>query len=135
MISFSSVCASCAASGIHNIGHYSDPVSLFKDFCKSQLVFIKSPFDPPGLTKMYNTLYTFYVFIAGPEEPGHGHSKAWVRYGTEFAKWLKNNGLGEVTTLGPKLNAKFHPTTTAQIWIWSPNQQAVENWWRTYGDQ
>jgi hypothetical protein len=98
-------------------------------FCESQL----------GTQNQYRNRYpfltAFYVFCAGPEvksteKGGTGHSKDhWPRYGTEFAQYILDNGLGLVATLPAKHNDKHHAESTAQTWLWSPDQQGVEKWW------
>ena len=123
---------SCAAGAITNLGEHKNGLHAMKEFCTTNLGF-KSVF-----TKEYSKLLNFYVFIAGPEvplgQPGSSHhSKEWVKYGTEFALFIKENELGELATVGPKPNAKYHKTTTAQIWLWSPNQAAMEAWWDKNG--
>jgi hypothetical protein len=90
---------------------------------------------PDDFVRSLGTLTCFYAFVAGPEVPatapgGSHHSKAWVKYGTEFAEFIRENKLGEVVTVGPKPNKKHHPKSTAQAWLWSPDQSAVEAWWR-----
>jgi hypothetical protein len=113
------VCGSCAATGISSLSIHSGAEEAMKEFCRK------------SLKPLNNPLYAFYVFVAGPEVPGHGHSsRSWPRYGTEFAKYIKDNKLGTVRTLGPKINVKFHPTTKCQIWIWSPNQENIIAWWQ-----
>ncbi len=123
------VCGSCAAAPIENLGEHANALDAMSAFCRLALGNIAE------FTKKYQTLFTFYVFIAGPEvaagEPGSSHhSKPWVKYGTEFAAFIEENKLGLVSTLPPRLNLKFHPKSTAQIWIWHPDQTALENWWK-----
>lgn len=118
----------CAAQAISNLGGHSDPAEAMKYFCTQQID-ATSRFG----VDFSGSLNSFYVFVAGPEVPGKSHSKAWVKYGTEFAQFIVNNKLGTVQTLGPKINMKFHPDTTCQIWIWSPDDKAVFNWWKTQG--
>lgn len=115
---------SCAIMSLEKIGSCSGPVEVLTTLCESELGKLHKFRDT------YGTLACFFVFSAGPEVKGFGHSKShWLRYGTEFAKYLVDNKLGEVVTLGPKRNLKHHPKTTAQIWVWSPDQKAVEKWW------
>lgn len=128
------VAGSCAVAGISDLGRHTGATAAMIDFCKSQLGAGRTKFSKAD-KRTYPTLTTFYVFCAGPEEPGHGHSKKWVRYGTEFAAFIKKHKLGEVVTVGPKPNAKYHATTTAQVWLWSPDQKAVETWWTKYQDK
>jgi hypothetical protein len=117
------LCGSCAVNGIVDLGTQASAVEAMKTFCRLQLG------NKSGFTKAYMTLINVYAFCAGPEESGHGHSKPWVRYGTEFAAYIKQCGLGDVATIPAKKNLRYHPNTTAQVWIWSPNQKAMEEWW------
>lgn len=116
---------SCAASNICNLGYSKDAVSAMMTFCSKELG------GSGGFgAKSFGTLTPYYIFVAGPEVAGQGHSKAWVRYGTEFAAFIVENGLGTVATLGPHLNVRYHPTTTCQIWIWHPDQKGMEKWYK-----
>jgi hypothetical protein len=116
-------------SGITNLGSCNDPIEALSIICKTELGVLDAFKDT------YANLTTFYVFCAGPEvkkneEGGSHHSKDhWPKYGTEFAQFLIDNKLGEVSTVGPKRNKKHHRNSTAQVWLWSPNQEAVEAWW------
>jgi hypothetical protein len=125
---------SCAVSAIQNLGSHKNAEDALKSFCSLELG-IKDPvFNPSGA---YSKLACFYVFSAGPEVPkdhpnGSHHSKDWTRYGTEFAQFITDNSLGEIVTVGPKFNVKHHPKTTAQVWLWNPNQTTLEAWWDAY---
>lgn len=122
------ICGSCAAAGIHDLGLCGNAENAMVEFCKRELIPGVNSFSPyrPGV---YTTVAAFYIFVAGPEEPGHGHSKPWVKYGTEFADYIASQQLGGITTLPAKLNSKYHPNTTCQVWLWSPDQQALQTWW------
>lgn len=120
---------SCAVTAIQNLGMHKDAISAMSAFCKLELGTIDGVF-----VKSYGTLAAFYIFSAGPEVPkdhpnGSHHSKEWTRYGTEFAQFITDNNLGVVVTVGPKFNKKHHPKTTAQCWLWNPDQDAVVAWW------
>lgn len=115
--------ASCASSAIEDLGAHRDALDAMSYFCKNELGTLG------GYIKKYGKLACFYSFVAGPEVPGKGHSKPWVKYGTEFAQFIVDNKLGEIATLGPKKNSKHHSDTTAQVWMWSPNQESIEAWW------
>lgn len=127
-------CDSCAMASINNLGIHKDAVHALKSFCMAGLGAKTNKFVTGAGSKQFSKLTSFYLFCAGPEVPqnspgGSHHSKEWVRYGTEFAEYIVEHGLGEVVTVGPKLNAKNHPRSTAQTWLWSPNQKALEQWW------
>lgn len=117
---------SCAVSGILDLGNHKNALAAMKAFCVKELAgagrYVSSKASFPMLTP-------YYVFVAGPEVSGKDHSKNWVKYGTEFAAYIAENGLGDVATVGPKKNLRYHPDTTCQVWAWSPNQKAVEKWW------
>ena len=115
---------SCAASSIENLGMCKNAEDAMEKFCKLELC-KDTRYDVSG----FNILAPFYVFIAGPEKPGYGHSKNWVKYGTEFAAFIKDNGLGDIATHPAKVNKKYHPDTQCQIWLWNPNQSKISNWW------
>lgn len=130
---------SCALGGIKDLADKSHKCA--KDamitFCGLTLGFHNplNKYQIRNAVGQFPKLTNFYVFTAGPEVPedhpnGGAHSKPhWVKYGTEFTQFILDNGLGEVVTLGPKLNAKYHPTTYAQVWLWSPDQAKLEAWW------
>lgn len=123
------VCGSCAVVSISYVGFCKNPVDVISQFCEHELG------KRTAFRDTYPKLTCFYIFCAGPEVPstapnGSHHSKDhWPRYGTELAEYIVKHKLGEIGTVSPKLNAKHHPTTTAQVWIWSPDQEAVEAWW------
>jgi hypothetical protein len=128
------VCGSCAVASIANLGLEANAESAMRTFCSTELGKPNKFVTAEDLT--FNLLVNSYIFCAGPEikkdEGGNHHSKDhWPKYGTEFAAYIVDNGLGEVVTNGPKLNKRHHPTHTAQLWSWSPKQEALEEWWRT----
>lgn len=128
-------CYSCAISGIDYLGSCADAVDAMRQFCKTELGAGFHRYDTKSDVKTYNTLMSWYVFVAGPEEAGHGHSKNWVKYGTEFAAYIKKHRLGKVATCPPVLNKKFHANTTCQTWVWCPNQKHLETWWTQQQEQ
>jgi hypothetical protein len=122
---------SCAVSAIEGLGDCRNAVQAMQFFCRTELGVLGS------FIKNYGQLACFYTFCAGPEVPssapgGSHHSKAWVRYGTEFAAFITTHELGEVVTVGPKKNLKHHPKSTAQLWTWSPDREALIAWWENH---
>lgn len=125
------VCNSCACSGISSLGSSIDAVDAMWTFCKQELGGEGGAFAPRG---SFPTLNPWYVWVAGPEVPressgGSHHSKKWTCYGTEFAVYIVENGLGVVSTAGQRLNLRHHRETTCQVWIWGPDQLAMEIWY------
>ena len=120
-------CNSCALSSISMLSSAGSAVKALHEFCAQEL----------GNAKYgaFCLAAPFYVFVAGPEvkagQPGSSHHSAqWVKYGTEFAQYILDNDLGEIATTPAKLNLKYHPDTKCQAWIWSPNQENLEKWWK-----
>jgi hypothetical protein len=120
------VCGACTTGSIANLGAHKNAEEAMREFCRLVLGLGNSskyggstPAEPD----------TYWVFTAGPEVPGHGHSKSWVRYGTEFAQYIIDHKLGDITTLAPRLNKKYHPTTTCQTWLWAPDKDALSAWY------
>lgn len=123
------LCNSCAASGISCLGSSKDAVDALWNFCSQELGSSSAWGE-----SSFATLTPYYVFVAGPEvgkdDPGGSHhSKAWTRYGTEFAEYIVEHGLGIIATAGSRLNLKHHAKTTCQVWIWGPDQKALETWY------
>lgn len=123
------VANSCAVSSISYLGSCNNPEHALKTFCLAELGL------KDNYISRYRTLACFYIFCAGPEVKknevgGSHHSKDhWPKYGTEFAAYIKEHKLGDVVTVGPKYNLKHHKQSTAQAWLWSPDQAALEQWW------
>jgi len=129
---FSSLCDSCAGQSITNLSYHKGPEEALLAFCQSQLVFRNGyEWGKTSESPRFTLLVPYYSWMAGPEVSGKGHSSSvgWWAYGTEFAAYIRKHRLGRVSTLGPKINKKYHPDTTCQVWIWSPDQAAVEKWY------
>ena len=84
---------SCAVSTIAGLGECKNAKEAMIAFCSQELP--KSPYS-----SKFPLLTANYVFCAGPEiargkpDSSH-HSKSWVKYGTEFAEFIVENGLGK----------------------------------------
>jgi hypothetical protein len=119
--------SSCALSVIDRLGSHENATDAMLAFCVSELSKIPNRWESSAKKKRdFRLLTNFYVFSAGPEEdrlPG------WERYGSSFAMFIIQNDLGNLATTGPKINEKYHPKTTAQSWIWSPDQKRMEHWY------
>lgn len=127
------VCSACTTAGIAGLGN-SGPTAkhAMLEWCRTQLA-ANSQYSRPGVP-VYIQPESHYIFTAGPEEPGHGHSKPWVKYGTEFAQLIEEQGLGKIVTTGAILNKKYHPGTTCQTWLWQPDKDALVRWYEKNND-
>ena len=120
--------SSCAVSSISNLGNHKNAKEAMISFCSQEL-------PMSSYSRVFPKLTSNYVFCAGPEvavgkKGSSHHSKEWVRYGSEFAEFIVENDLGKIATPGPILNFKHHRETTCQVWVWQPDQEAMEKWWR-----
>ena len=124
---------SCAVASCERLGDHSSAKDAMLGVCLHELGPCKKQGFGTSISSIRD-LTPFYTFIAGPEvkagAPGSSHhSKSWVAYGTEFAQFIIDHGLGRITTLPKKLNKKYHPDTTCQIWIWDPDLTAITQWY------
>lgn len=129
---------SCACAAISSLSTQTDAYDAMYTFCKQNLGIKGSASKYGGIVRSYSKLPANIAFVAGPEIPGKGHSSrtGWWKYGTEFAAFIEENKLGKVATPGPIINHAYHPDTTCQVWIWQPDQAAVEAWWdANYGKE
>lgn len=117
----------CGVNEISNLSLYgNNPKGAMANFCEQNIT-------KPGQVKYGsyaardNTLYAFYYFTAGVHQLDN---RVGTCYGFQFAKFIEDNKLGEVTTLPPKANAGWHPGRWAQVWIWSPNLEALKAWYQ-----
>lgn len=108
----------CAVQEIAGLSHTGgDSHAAMRDFCKIEL------------DRSFRGLYTMYIFTGVLEhtcgEPIYGGPD----YGPNFAKFIKEHGLGEVVAGKPEFNRVNHPTHLVQGWIWTPDVEAVKAWW------
>lgn len=122
------VCGACTTASISNLGMEPNAEKAMLTFCQKVLG-RKGRF---GTGRGFGKLEAFYVYTAGPEEPGHGHSKGWATYGSDFAALIRKEKLGRIVTCGAKLNLKYHPDTTCQTWLWSPIPERMQKWYEAH---
>lgn len=133
------VCNSCACGEIYDLSSAGNAQNAIVEFIKQTMLVVKKVPFKGAIVPKFTPPMAHYVFVAGPEgDPGSGqmttyHYKSWKKYGTEFAKFITDNGFGELATLPAILNKKHHPTTTCQVWIWQPNAEALFKWWEETG--
>jgi hypothetical protein len=128
------VSGSCAGGEIISLSTQKDAKDAMRCFCRAVLGARGGP--TTGLYRSssqpkYNCTASHYVFIAGAEKDSDGGKtqKAWPNYGSDFAQYILDEKLGLIATLPKTRNRKYHPETTCQIWIWQPDQLALEKWW------
>ena len=120
-------CNSCACYEIDGLSNHRSGEDAILAFCKQQLgtpTITASKFK--SQLKFTNVVPAHYVFTAGPETSN--------KYGSNLAKYIEEHALGAVVTLPPRLNLKHHPATTCQVWLWAPDQKALEAWYAPHLD-
>lgn len=112
----------CGITEITNLSsHGTDSRGAMVSFCQQQIG------EPPryhGSQVYYlGTLYSFYFFTAavGP---------AYAKYGHAFAEFIEKNKLGKVWESPAIVNKAFHPDHANQVWIFMPDVDAVQAWWK-----
>lgn len=120
------VCGSCACGCIAQLSSEKNAESAMMSFVRSAIHATRTKFKRSAGN--YTNPYAHYVFVAGPERPNTGDRGYWSDYGTSFAAYIQEHKLGNVVTLPPVRNAKWHPGTTCQVWLWQPDKEALVKW-------
>jgi len=58
-----------------------------------------------------------------------------AKYGSKFARFIKKEKLGKVVTLPKKPNSLNHPDHIVQMWLWSPDVEALRKWYAKNKDK
>lgn len=111
----------CIFTVIAGLSAFSDAKTTMLAFCKEHLAngCGSDSYSFPQL------LYSHYVF-SGPTKDGNAGN---YPYAPKFAEFLEKNGLGDVVGSKPTDNKKYHAGRLGQVFIWVPNQKAVEKWY------
>lgn len=109
----------CIFTVIAGLSAFKDAQTTFVEFCKLHLK------QADSVGKFKQKLYSHYVF-SGPS--GSGNHGAYP-YAPKFAEFLEENKLGSVVGSEPTDNVKWHKGRKGQVFIWVPDQTAVEKWW------
>lgn len=113
---------SCCIQEIAGLKVYAGkPEEAMKAFCKLNLKPTGVKYH--GFTARAKTLYTFYYFTAAVKK-----QKGDDNYGTQFAKFIRDNKLGVLTPSPVKKNYGFHSDHFNQVWLWHPNLSALQKW-------
>jgi hypothetical protein len=116
----------CALEEIDKLASFEgDPKGAMISFCRSNL---GKPVEwkirqPSGDFGAAGALYSFYFFTASVY-------KGKTSYGEAFAKFIEENKLGKTITTPIMTNMAFHTDHGNQVWIWMPDVQALNAWWK-----
>jgi hypothetical protein len=122
----------CAVSEICDLHSSRTAKGAMLSFCDSQMT--NDGYDPWGARdrrQNSDDLSAFYIFtgVIKLTEPQHGW-QGGVTYGPRFAKFIKDNKLGEVSTLRGHPNRVNHPDHVVKVWVWHPNKRNLSIWYR-----
>lgn len=74
-----------------------------------------------------NLIPAFIVFTSVEKADGEDVD---VKYGSEFAAYIKDNNLGSVTRSVKRRNRQYHPDHTVQVFVWAPDVTALAAWYK-----
>jgi hypothetical protein len=111
----------CAIQEIGSLcGYKGNPRLAMVDFCRESIL---RQVKYRGSTGSQDTIYSYYLFSARVDSPNV------ATYGTQFAKFIEENGLGEVWGSSIRKNEAFHASHWNQVWIWTPDRAKILTWW------
>lgn len=118
-------CAIQEIGGLCN--HRNCPEDAMRAFCEQNLA---KPVRYGTCAGRSHSLYSFYLFTAAV-----GAAYDTNTYGHQFANYIKTHGLGEVWESKWVVNTAFHPDHGNQVWIWTPDLDAIKKWWAARGSK
>lgn len=113
--------ACCAIQEIHNLRNHTTAKEAMVSFCQQALL------ERPkfGTSVGYqDQIYSFYLFTAAIGSGYYDRS-----YGQDFYDFIVSNGLGDVYQSARRPNKAWHPDHENQVYIWTPNHEAIKAWW------
>ena len=130
----------CAVQEISGLRMYKGPEEAMEAFCKANLD-DGNPLAYKGYRCQPRTLFSFYLFTGSVGIQGKPRGNEWVDgkgflpvdpdYGPKFAALILKNGLGSVIESPAIPNKAFHPDHANVVWIWAPDKDAIDKWWKT----
>lgn len=116
----------CAIEEIGGLKTHLTAEEAMVAFCKEQILKPVKFGTSPGRV---DAIYSFYIFTAAV---GDGYSK---KYGHNFAAFIRENSLGSVWESDFIMNNAFHPDHGNQVWVWTPDHEALKAWWSAYEEE
>jgi hypothetical protein len=125
----------CGIKEITSLSSHKKPDEAMQAFC--QMLFgvnkRKSAFERMTKSDMFLAayLYSFYLFTAAIYDQADKtlHEAYKHPYGEDFAKFIKENKLGQVSCCRARTNHAFHPDHKVKAWIWRPSMKGLKKWW------
>lgn len=114
----------CAIQEISGLMRYVNPKNAMCDFCSLNFGSRHTTTNYYGLDAIKQKLFSYYLFTCGIECEGNEDN-----YAVQFARFIKENNLGDVWESPILENVAYHPGEHNQIFIWMPDHDAVYKWW------
>ncbi len=124
----------CAWQEISNLSQHPTPEDAMKSFCELNFGAAESRVKYHTMQSLQNHLYSFYLFSTAVNTPGTEKESSYLPkfgtdYGSKFAKFIQENKLGTVVESPMMVNAAFHADHSNVVWIWAPDEAAIQKWW------
>ena len=131
----------CNVSEISNLGYgEKSGEEILKQVCQSMCgATYNFKWNTPQhekITKVkLENIYSIYLFtgVTNKEEiPAYntpGVIYGGVFNGVVLSKYLREEGLGGVVETGEVFNESFHPESTVQGFLWTPDINKLKKWW------
>jgi hypothetical protein len=117
---------SCGIQEIGSIHTLPTAEDALISFCKQKTGYSPSPEKPC----LQSNLHEFYVFSGFIGMDGAIRETAPYNIVPEFVKLIEDNNLGEVWKTKVGRNRAVHPNHTYQAYIWSPDVERLQEWYR-----
>lgn len=146
----------CGVGEITGISYYASSRACLLDFCQLTIAHVLAPPDPKASsyyqlkpTPPKKHLRAHYIFTAAiyDEETRASQTSyqnllyseamfntTYKLYGSvsghALADYIREHQLGEVVTSPATFNEMLHPDHKVQVWTWTPNVDALVQWYR-----
>jgi hypothetical protein len=129
--------SACAMQELANISEDKDALDSLTKFCLHNLGEARPKWGISLARK--GSLFAFYIFSGAVSHDGSAaayktQSYCGRRYNDlyakEFADLLRENKLGEVWESPVIKNTVFHPDHANQMYVWMPDIEALNAWWK-----
>lgn len=112
----------CAIADITGLGGHLTAKDAMISFCQQALL---KPTKFGTANGAPGEIYSFYLFTAALGS----YTKP---YGKNFYDFIKQNNLGEVYESPVRDNKAFHKGRGNQVYIWTPDADAIRAWWEKH---
>lgn len=125
----------CNVSEISNLGYgEKSGEEILKEVCTSMcgatynFKWNTPPEERLKKVKLGN-VYSIYLFTGVTNRTKDSSYPGGVFNGVTLSKYLREEGLGGVVETGEVFNESFHPESTVQGFLWTPDIKKLKQWW------